>query len=183
MGSDGRVRLGVVATAHGLRGEVLIHPYNQATTLPVRGMSVFLEGPDGRTTTARVTAVRSSARGRLVLFEGVQDRTAAEALRGRFVWVLRSDMPPLGPDEFYWEDVIGSSAHGPDGRVIGRVRDIFRSGTDVLAIDLDDGDELLVPVVEGYVLEIGADGVVLGDEALAAEYADGEPDADEELSD
>ena len=103
---------------------------------------------------------RPSARGDIVRFRGVCDRNAAEALRGHRLIVTREELPPLGPDEFYYQDVLGLPVHLPDGRFIGTVRDMFHAATDILVIDGPFGEHL-VPVVEGFVLSVGKDRVVV----------------------
>jgi 16S rRNA processing protein RimM len=159
------VELGHVATAHGLAGEVLFRPHNRGSELPAGGMTVVLAGPRGQERTVRVVQARAVAKGRLLAFDGVGDRTAAEALRGWTLSVARSDLPPLGEGEFYYEDVVGATVRGPDGTELGRVAEILRTSTDVLVVR-GPGRELLVPVVEGFVEAVGPDGVRLGPEAL-----------------
>jgi 16S rRNA processing protein RimM len=79
--------------------------------------------------------------------------------------VTRADLPETAPGEFYFHDVIGVEARDAEGRAFGRVEEIFHAGSDVLVIR-GPGGEWMVPVVEGMVLEIGPDGVVVDREAL-----------------
>ena len=43
----------------------------------------------------------------ILRLEGVEDRAAAEALRGADLLVERGEAPPLGEDEWYAEDLVG----------------------------------------------------------------------------
>lgn len=159
------VPLGRVVSAHGVRGEVLLRPYNSDTDLPRPRMDVVLMSPDGTRTDAHVRSVRRSAKGIILTLAGVDDRTAAERLRGRDLSVPRSALPPPGEGEYYWVDVIGVAVRVEGGDEIGRVASVFRSSTDVLVVRGAAG-EWLVPVVEGFVLGIGPDGVVLAPSAI-----------------
>lgn len=155
------VDIGVVAGAHGLGGDVVLHLFNPASDLPVPGMQVALRDTKGSRVAMRVVTTRAASKGLCVHLEGVDDRTAAEALRGRVVEVDPDALPPLDADEFYYRDVIGAPVTLADGTPFGRVADIFRAATDILAVRTPAGGELLVPVVEGFVLALGPEGVVI----------------------
>jgi len=103
---------------------------------------------------------RPAAQGDIVRFRGITDRTTAEALRGHRLIVTSEELPPLEPDEFYYKDVMGLPVHLPDGRFIGTVKDMFHAATDILVINGPFGEHL-VPVVEGFVLALGKDGVIV----------------------
>ena len=164
MDPDKLVILGTIATAHGLRGEVLFRPVNRGSDLPAPGMGVVSTRPGAAPRNMLVEASRRADKGLLLSFRGVGDRLAAEALAGATLAIARKNLPVLGPGEYYWEDVVGSPVRRADGTEVGRVEDIFRSGTDVLVVVGPDGEQL-VPVAEGFVDEIGPDGVVLGRDA------------------
>lgn len=166
MNADVFIELGIVSSAHGLKGEILLHPHNPDSDLPSRGMTVRLADAKGKTRDVRVAASRRVAKGVLVLLEGVADRTQAEGLRGWTVSVRRGDLPPLGEGEFYFEDLPGLPVRLPDGTEVGRVAEVFTGrGPGVLVIDAG-GREVLVPVVEGFVEEVTEDFVVVTPEAL-----------------
>ena len=89
-------------------------------------------------------------------FEGVADRTAAEALRGTLL-VADSATSPQGqdPDEFWDHDLEGLVAVTVSGAVLGEVEQVAHPpGADLLVIRSGDGGELLVPFVRAIVPEV-----------------------------
>ena len=116
--TKGRVLLGVVAAAHGVRGLVRIRSYTEDP------MAVALYGPLSDETGRkqyRVEALSAVKGAVLARIEGVADRTAAEALRGLRLYVERERLPATDEQEWYEADLIGLAAVGRDGRDWGKV--------------------------------------------------------------
>lgn len=158
MGRD--ILLAAVMGAQGLRGEVKVKVFTDAPdALPRYGV---LHAGDGRP--FRITAFRPVKPGEAVIaFEGIRDRTAAEALKGTQLFVARDALPETDEDEFYYADLIGLEAQDSEGRVIGKVGALHNYGAgDVMEIAVPDGDTILiaftretVPVIniaQGYIV-------------------------------
>lgn len=164
MDPDSLIPIGTIGAAHGLRGEVRLSLFNPVSETVRAGLSVVLRS-EGKTRVTRVSSIRGTRRGLLVSFEGVADRDAASALTGCVVAIRRGDLPLLAPGEFYHQDVIGLPARTRDGREVGRIVSVMTGATDVFVIQGPEG-EVLVPVVEGFVAEVGPEEVLLEDGAL-----------------
>jgi 16S rRNA processing protein RimM len=79
-------------------------------------------------------------------FEGVADRSAAEALRGQLVEVDRAALPPLDEGEYYHADLIGLTCFSEDGETIGSVVGVENYGAgDLLDIELVSGARSMIP--------------------------------------
>jgi 16S rRNA processing protein RimM len=60
--------------------------------------------------------------------EGLDDRNAAEALKGARVFVSRSAFPTPDEGEYYWIDLIGLDVVNPQGDYLGKVADLMDTG-------------------------------------------------------
>lgn len=87
--------------------------------------------------------------------QDVDDRDAAERLKGARVFVARSSFPTPGEDEFYWVDLIGLDVVNREGVALGRVKDLMATGPQtVLVLEFDaDGQpaERMIPFVAAWV--------------------------------
>ena len=85
----------------------------------------------------------------LVSFRGVDDRDAAEALRGLLLHVERGvDETPDDPDEYYDSALVDCTVEMPDGTAVGSVAEVVHlPGQDLLAIRTPDDRDVLVPFV------------------------------------
>lgn len=145
------VVVGKVTKAHGVKGEVSVMVLSETPERFAPGASVWLE--DGRELTVGTTR---PDRGRLlVTFDGLRDRTAAEALRGRFLVVPRSMLPDL-PEGLFWPHQLeGCAVVTERGRAVGSVRDIVENPAHDLWVAVDeDGRETLVPAIAEVVVEV-----------------------------
>ena len=115
--------VGRVARAHGVRGRVLIAPYNADSAGLERVRRIWLSGREYEV--ARAERVNL---GYLVALKNVTDRDAADALRGQEVMVDRAELPELAEDEMYAIDLIGFEVAGADGKVHGVVEDLEEAG-------------------------------------------------------
>ncbi len=143
------VEIGRVVGAHALRGEVRVRYFGDGPDLLLDSEYVWLgEHRDDRAAVRYGVIGGGTGRGgevRLAL-EGVADRNAAEALRGRLVLLDRDDLEALGDDEFYWHELIGCSVATDTGLEIGVVRAIWDSGRhDMLVVDGSQGRQVLIP--------------------------------------
>lgn len=95
--------------------------------------------------------------GRLLLrFEGVHDRTGAEALRNTLLIAdVDPEELPEGEDEYYDHQLIDLDVVTEDGEEVGRITEISHLPTqDLFVVERPDGTEVFVPFVEEIVAEI-----------------------------
>ena len=100
-------------------------------------------------------------------FDGIADRSAAEALRGSLVEVDRSALPPLEEREYYHADLIGLACVDDRGGEWGTVVAVENYGAgDLLEIEDAEGKRSLIPFKPG-IAELQDSRVVLDPEFLA----------------
>jgi len=152
--ADGYLAVGRVGRARGVRGEVFVEPWTD--TPQERFAAGARLGTDPAQAGPLVVAASSVAGGKLVVrFEGVGDRTAAEALRGVRLLIAASARPPLDdPDEFYDTDLVGLTARDPGGSELGPVTDVLHAGSAVYLVVAVDGRDRLVPFVAAIVPQV-----------------------------
>jgi 16S rRNA processing protein RimM len=163
--SDGggrKIALAAVAGAHGVKGELRLKLFSESVESLSRHQKLFIGGVE-----RSLLSVRDSGKTAVVRFDGVDDRSTAEALRGSLVEVDRSALPPLEEGEYYHADLIGLPAVDGDGNSLGAVAAVENYGAgDLLEIELRDGKRSLIPFRDGIAdLEDGR--IVLDPEFLA----------------
>lgn len=169
--ADGYIALAEVARPHGVQGELRLKVYNPDSDLLARRPRVRLRLPDGTTRDAAITAAREVNKALLVRLAGVEDRDAAEALRGAEVCVPRESFPPLEEGEFYACDVEGARAVLRGGDELGHVAAVASYPTcDVLVIERRTGGRIEVPLLPEYVGAVDVAGGVV--EILSIEGLD-----------
>jgi 16S rRNA processing protein RimM len=150
--SDKRVMLGVVAGAHGVRGEVKLKSFTADPRAIVRYGA--LEDESGaRRFAARVRGV---ARGLVIArLDGIETRDQAEALKGTKLFVARAALPRPRRGEIYVADLEGMEAVDTAGAPLGRIARVLNWGAgDVLEIARPAAEPLLVPFARRMVPEI-----------------------------
>ena len=94
--------------------------------------------------------------------EGVDDRNAAEALRGARIFIERSSFPAAQADEYYWVDLIGLAVVNREGVALGEVRDLLSTGPQTVLVIAYEQDgkpqERMVPFVSAYVDKVDLPG-------------------------
>lgn len=147
-----RILLGQIARVHGVRGEMVVRSF---TADPA---DVAAYGPLSDKSGTRhfdLTLVRSGPKGVVVRIAGVQDRDAAEALRGTELYVAREALPAPEADAFYHADLAGLSAVDGDGAALGTVTGVHNYGAgDFLEVALAAGGSVLVPFTNANVPDV-----------------------------
>jgi 16S rRNA processing protein RimM len=149
--------VGRIGRAHGVRGEVSVEIRTDDPGARFAPGSSLATDPE-RVGPLTVRTVRSHTGRLLVRFDGVDDRSAAEALSGTLLLVDSADIPPTGdPEEFHDHELIGLTAVTTDGSEIGEVVDVAHTGQDLLVVRGAAG-EALVPFVGAIVAEVDVPG-------------------------
>jgi 16S rRNA processing protein RimM len=132
-----RLEVGRVGRAHGLRGEVHVVAVTNRSERFAPGSRLFVGERE-----LVVDSSRPSGSGWVVKFAGVNDRDAAEALRGS---IVRGDAPGEAPEGELWvHEVIGAEVRDRSGARIGIVDAVQANPAHDLLL-LDTG--ALVPMV------------------------------------
>ncbi|MFD7865381.1 ribosome maturation factor RimM [Streptomyces sp. NPDC057682] len=175
-----------IGRAHGIKGEVTVEVRTDEPELRLGPGAVLRTDPaPAGPLTIETGRVHS---GRLLLrFEGVRDRTAAEALRNTLLIAdVDPDELPEDPEEFYDHQLIDLDVVLDDGTVIGRISEISHlPSQDLFIVERPDGSEVMIPFVEEIVTGIDLEeqravitpppGLIDDSQAVVASSRDGEP--------
>jgi 16S rRNA processing protein RimM len=147
------VAVAELGSAHGLRGQLRLRPYQPGAPSLTAGRAVLLER-DGTWLDATVVAAAPHGRGMLVTLAGVEDRDAAAALTGMRVLVREADLPAPAEGEFYHYELHGFAVVTTDGRAIGTIEETFATGLNDVWVVRGAGGEHLIPIIADVVREI-----------------------------
>ncbi|HWI84089.1 ribosome maturation factor RimM [Ramlibacter sp.] len=156
------VEVGRIADAWGIKGWFKVLPHSASPEALFSSKRWYLLPPEkGQKAFAgavllRVREAKEHADSVVATAQDIDDRTAAEALRGARVFVARSSFPTPGDDEYYWVDLIGLQVSNREGLALGAVKDLLSTGPQtvlVLEYRADDGQpaERMIPFVAAYV--------------------------------
>jgi 16S rRNA processing protein RimM len=144
-----------IGRAHGVKGEVTVEVRTDEPELRLAPGAVLLTDPPSTgPLTIETGRVHS---GRLLLrFEGVKDRSAAEALRNTLLIAeVDPEVLPDEEDEYYDHQLMDLDVVTTEGVEVGRITEISHLPTqDLFIVERPDGSEVLIPFVEEIVTEI-----------------------------
>ena len=155
------LRIGRVARAHGLKGELEIRLDWADSRALLEAERVLLALPDGKSALRALSGTRQTHKGVLLRVEGITDRTTADEWAGATVSVLRSELPPLQDGEYYLCDLEGLQVTGPEG-VVGRVIGVqMYPSVDAIEIEAASGERFEQPLLPQWLERVDvAAGVV-----------------------
>ena len=160
--TDKRVALAAVAGAHGVKGEVRLKLFSDSAASLARHENVYVGGA-----VRRLLFARDGGKTAIARFEGIADRSSAEALRGSLVEVDRSALPPLEEGEYYHSDLVGLACVDREGQSVGTVVAVENFGAgDLLEVELPDGKRSLIPF-RARIADLEEGRIVLDPEFLA----------------
>lgn len=126
--------LGRVIGVHGVRGWIKVHSDTQPRENILSYPAWWLKHREGWQETKLVDS-QHTPKNVLALIEGVQDRDAAEQLRGTEIAIPRTMLPATEADEYYWTDLIGCEVFNTSGVRFGITTRLFETGAnDVLEV-------------------------------------------------
>jgi 16S rRNA processing protein RimM len=149
--------VGRVVKAHGITGEVVVDVRtDDPDTRFAPGAHLRARPKNGGDRTYVVESAREHSGRLLVRLTGVDDRNAAEALRGSLFLVDTEELPPIeDPDEFYDHQLEGLRVVTTDGRLVGNVAEVLHTAAgELLAVTSETGAEVLVPFVSAIVTDV-----------------------------
>jgi 16S rRNA processing protein RimM len=148
------VLVGQVHRAHGLRGEVRVEIHSDVPERFAVGAELLLVRPDGATDRVRIRSFRPVKGGALVVFAGISDRDAAEALKGSRLEVEPDEVPEAPEGFYYYWQLTGCRCVDDTLGELGEVIDIVEDGGGVL-LEVSDGKRrLLIPFVDAFLGEV-----------------------------
>lgn len=132
-----------IVNTHGLAGEVKALIYADDPSFFDNIKKVYLKSGEGFT----LLGVRQSKGAVLLKLKEITDISAAEALKGADLYVKREDAAPLPHGRYYIVDIIGCEVYTDAGRLLGKIIDVFKTGSnDVYTVKGDK--EYLIPVID-----------------------------------
>ena len=155
------VEVGRIADAWGIRGWFKVLAYSADPEALFSSKRWYLQpaerGPKTFVGTVKLAIREAKEHSDTVVASAqeVDDRTAAEALKGARIFIPRSSFPTAATDEFYWVDLLGLDVVNREGVALGQIRDLLSTGPQtVLVMEYtEDGKTLerMIPFVSQFV--------------------------------
>lgn len=162
------VRVGRVVGVFGVAGAVKVRSLTDFPERFAPGAELSLEGA-----AHRVEWSRQQPAGLVVKLAGVDTRTDAETLRGRYLEVPDEALRPLPEGRWYHHQLIGLAVRSEAGKDLGTLTEVVTRPANDVWVARRDGHELLVPVIPDAVLgvDLEAGTVTVADWLLDVEDA------------
>lgn len=151
---ENMLRVGVIASTHGIKGEVKVFPTTDDTQRFKKLKQLILDNGKERKE-LEIEGVKFFKQFVILKFKGIDQIEGIEKYKGAELWVTRQNADRLKKNEYYIADLIGMKVRGEDGTALGSLTDVIETGAnDVYDIAMLDGRNLLLPAIRECVLEV-----------------------------
>ncbi|MGN1145170.1 MAG: ribosome maturation factor RimM [Acetatifactor sp.] len=151
------LQVGVIASTHGVRGEVKVFPTTDDAKRFKRLKEVILDTGKERIT-LEIEGVKFFKQFVILKFKGIDNIDAVQKYRQKSIYVTRQNAVRLGRDEYFIADLMGLRVVDEEGQELGVLKEVMETGAnDVYVIEMKDGRELLLPAIKQCVLQVSVE--------------------------
>ncbi len=144
--------LGRVSGLFGVRGWVKVHSDTEPRE-NILGYPDWYLKQAGQWVRHRLRDGHRQGKGIVARLEGCSDRDRAAALMGAEIAIPRGQLPTAAEGEYYWADLEGLLVFTGEGRELGRVQRLFRTGANDVLVVLGER-ERLIPFIDGVIGDV-----------------------------
>ena len=147
------LKVGVITTTHGIRGEVKVYPTTDADRFLDLEYVLLDTGREKRK--LEIENVKYFKNLVILKFRGIDNINDIEMYKKRELWIPREEAQELEEDEYYIADLIGMDVVLEDGSKFGTLKDVMETGAnDVYVVEDDKGEEILLPAIRECILDV-----------------------------
>lgn len=154
------VEVGRILDAWGVQGGFKVQPFSAQPEAMLCTKRWLIQPPERGPRQFEASGLlrirQARQQGELIVAQAhdVEDRNAAEALRGARIFVSRQSFPTPEDGAFYWVDLMGCIVLNREGVLLGQVSDLLSNGPQSILVVRDTAPEptqRLIPFVAVYV--------------------------------
>lgn len=148
------LQVGVIASTHGVRGEVKVFPTTDDVKRFKKLKEVLLDTGE-EYMALQIESVKFFKQFAILKFKGYESINDIEKYKGNPLFVTRENAVRLKKDEYFIADLIGMKVENEDGSFSGILKDVIETGAnDVYAVSYEDGKEVLIPAIKDCILSV-----------------------------
>lgn len=148
------LQVGVIASTHGIKGEVKVFPTTDDVNRFRKLKEVILDTGKEQMT-LEIEGVKFFKQFVILKFKNFDNINEIEKYKGNSLMVTRKNAVPLKENEYFIADLIGLSITDEEDKDFGVLKDVLQTGAnDVYVIDMNSGEEVLVPAIKECILNI-----------------------------
>lgn len=146
--------IGQIVNTFGVKGWLKVNPFTDDMTRFEKLKTVYVV-KNKNMTEIEIEEVKYHKNMVLLKFKGIEDMNMAEKLKSCFLKIHRKDAIELPKDTYFIVDIIGSDVITDDGKNLGKVDDIYSTGSkDIYVVKDELGKQILLPSIPEVILDI-----------------------------
>ena len=148
------LRIGVVTTAHGVKGELKVFPTTDDMNRFKKLKSLYVEKKNVRKE-FKISGVKFFKQFVLLKLEGIDTMDDALLYKDADLLVDRKHAVKLEKDEYFITDLIGLDVFDENNEKIGILKEVYPTGAnDVYEIETTDDKTFLLPAIKDCILDV-----------------------------
>ncbi len=149
------ITVGKIGTTYGVRGWLKIQTYTELSARILDYTPWYIQQNENEWRVIQVEEGRVHGKSIVAKFVDVNTPEAARLYIGKDIAIVRSQLPQLNINEYYWSDLVGLNVINKDGSLLGKVIYIMATGSnDVLVIKNDKNKEHALPYLNEVIRDI-----------------------------
>ena len=149
-----RLEVGQIVNTFGIKGEVKVVPFTDDIKRFDNLKNVYVKTKK-ESKQYKIENVKYHKNMVLIKLEGINNVENAETLRNAFLEIDRKDAVPLEEGTYFIADLIGAEVYTDEGKLLGKVEDIFNTGSNDIYVVKDElGKQILLPGIKEVIKEV-----------------------------
>lgn len=151
---DNYLRVGVITTTHGIKGEVKVYPTTDDINRFKDLKKIYLD-TGKEYLPLEIEGVKYFKQLVILKFKDIKDINDIEKYKGKDLLIDRKDAIELEEDEYFIFDLIDSEVYTEDGNKLGVLTEVLTSAAnDVYIVKTNDNKEVLIPSIKECILDV-----------------------------
>ena len=149
-----RLEVGQIVNTFGIKGEIKVVPFTDDIKRFDNLKNVYVKTKK-ESKQYKIENVKYHKNMVLIKLEGINTVENAETLRNAFLEIDRKDAVPLEEGTYFIADLIGAEVYTDEGKLLGKVEDIFNTGSNDIYVVKDElGKQILLPGIKEVIKEV-----------------------------
>ena len=148
------LEIGQIVNTFGIKGEVKINPFTDDIKRFDKLKTIYIENKKVKKE-YKIENVKYHKNMVIMKIKDIDTIEQAEELRNAYILIDREDEEPLEDGIYYIVDLIGLEVYTDEGKLLGKVDDIFNTGSnDIYVVKDEFGKQILLPGIPDVLKQV-----------------------------